>query len=174
MAFMIEPDSLLRPDERLQAESGILKSVIDGAIRVHAQPILSIQRQEANAPSTLHTVAAAAMPEAVTTILQAILDSLSQGKAVALVSFSPQLTTHQAARFLGVSRPYLIKLLDAEKMPYDMVGSHRRIHLEDVITYRDEQKRSRRKSLDEMTRVTQEEDPDYMGEKFTPPEKDDE
>jgi excisionase family DNA binding protein len=171
---MIEQDTLVRPDETLRAETDMLKSVIDSALRVHAQAVFSVQRQEANAPSTLRTVATAALPEAVTSILQAIVENLSKGRAVAIVAFNSQLTTHQAAKFLGVSRPYLIKLLESDKIPYDKVGSHRRIHLEDVIRYREEQKQLRRSALDEMTRVTQEEDPDYMGKNFTPPEPDNE
>jgi excisionase family DNA binding protein len=174
MAFMIEQDTLVRPDETLRAETDMLKSVIDGAVRGNAQSVFTVQRLEANNPSTLRTVATAALPDAVSAILQAIVDNLSKGKAVAMVSFSSRLTTHQASKFLGVSRPYLIKLLEADKIPYEKVGSHRRIQLEDVIKYRDEQKQSRRNALDEMTRVTQEEEPDYMGKNFTPPEPDDE
>lgn len=174
MPFMIEQDTLVRPDETLRAETDMLKSVIDSALRVHAQTVFSVQRQEVNTPSTFRTVATATLPEAVTTILQAIVDNLSKGKAVAIVAFNSRLTTHQAAKFLGVSRPFLIKLLESNKIPYEKVGSHRRIHLEDVIGYREEQKRSRRSALDEITRITQEEEPDYMGKNFTSPESDDE
>lgn len=75
--------------------------------------------------------------------------------AHALIDPYGELATHQAAKFLGVSRPFLIKLLETDKIPYEKVGSHRRIHLEDVISYREEQKQLRRSALDEMTRVIQ-------------------
>ena len=82
------------------------------------------------------------------------------------------LTTHQAVRLLGVSRPHLIKLLEEGKIPYSKVGSHRRILLEDVLRYREKRGQERQGALDQMTRRMQEEGVDYMGNGFVPPEQD--
>ena len=46
-------------------------------------------------------------------------------------------TTGEAAKILGVSRPQLIKHLEAGALAYQMSGSHRRIRLIDVLAYRD-------------------------------------
>lgn len=75
----------------------------------------------------------------------------------ALVLRSPQhLTTEQAAVVLGVSRPTVIRLVEAGKMPARMVGTHRRLTLGDVLAYRESSATRRRKGLDAMTREAEE------------------
>jgi excisionase family DNA binding protein len=63
-----------------------------------------------------------------------------------------QFTTQRAAELLGMSRPYLIHLLDAGEMPYDLVGEHRRIALRDVLAYAKRRAEARRAALDKMAR----------------------
>ncbi len=51
-----------------------------------------------------------------------------------------------------MSRPYLIRLLDADAMPYTLVGKHRRIALRDVLDYAKRRAEARRGTLDKMAR----------------------
>ena len=37
---------------------------------------------------------------------------------------------------LNVSRPFLIKQMEAKLLPYRLVGSHRRVTAEDLMAYR--------------------------------------
>ena len=67
-----------------------------------------------------------------------------------------ELTTHQAAAMLHVSRPYLIKLLDEGKLPHRKVGKHRRIRSEDVRAYLDRENEARRQTLAELAAYDQE------------------
>jgi excisionase family DNA binding protein len=60
------------------------------------------------------------------------------------------LTTSQAADLLGVSRPTVIKLLDEGKIPYERIGTHRRIQLRDVLYFREERREEQYRALDEM------------------------
>lgn len=41
----------------------------------------------------------------------------------------------EAANFLNVSRPFVIKEMEAGRLPHRKVGSHRRIALEDLLAY---------------------------------------
>lgn len=45
---------------------------------------------------------------------------------ITVVPQTQRLTTQEAADFLGISRPTLVKLLDQEKIPYQQPGRHRR------------------------------------------------
>jgi excisionase family DNA binding protein len=57
------------------------------------------------------------------------------------------LTTRQAAEMLNVSRPFLIQLLEREEIPFEMVGTHRRVAIEDVLRYRAQRSERRREVL---------------------------
>ncbi|HTB17769.1 MAG TPA: helix-turn-helix domain-containing protein [Bryobacteraceae bacterium] len=77
---------------------------------------------------------------------------MSQGKAVAVTSILRELTTQQAAEMLGVSRPFLIELLNKEQIPFHLVGTHRRIYLQDLLRYREHRDGQRRGILNRMAR----------------------
>lgn len=62
-----------------------------------------------------------------------------------------RITTEQAAAVLGVSRPTVIRLVDAGKLPARVVGTHRRLVLGDVLAYRDASAVKRRSALATMT-----------------------
>jgi len=47
-----------------------------------------------------------------------------------------ELTTIQAAAFLQVSRPHLLKMIKAGEFSCRLVGTHRRIKLNDLMGYR--------------------------------------
>ena len=69
-------------------------------------------------------------------MLAKILDATSKGKAVSIVPRATELTTQAAADFLGVSRPYLIKILERGDIKHTLVGKHRRIKHEDLVRYK--------------------------------------
>ncbi len=58
---------------------------------------------------------------------------------------------------LGVSRQFLIKLLERGEIPHHMVGTHRRIYVRDLLAYKAKRDSSRRKILDDLTRAEAEE-----------------
>lgn len=96
------------------------------------------------------------LPPAAFEVLRRAVHLLGQGRAVAIIPYSKMLTTQQAAELLNVSRPYVVKLLETGEIPFEKVGSHRRIQFSDLMAYRQRRDKERHKSLDRITRASQE------------------
>lgn len=105
--------------------------VEDGVERVDGSPLLKL-------------------PPKVLRLFADLLGSLAQGKAVAIMPKDLDVTTQEAAMFLNVSRPYLVRLLDEGKIPHHKVGTHRRIRFEDVVKYKDERRKRSEDALQEL------------------------
>jgi excisionase family DNA binding protein len=114
-------------------------------------------------PATLHLgverpdgeKAQLSLPGAALPLLLSLLQELSRGRGVALVTTDTELTTQQAADFLHVSRPYLVKLLEEGRIPFRKVGVRRRVRLQDVLRYMEETGDAASKALDEMAAENQ-------------------
>lgn len=93
------------------------------------------------------------LPEAFVEAIAAVADSWGEGNEVTLSTTSQFLTTQEAAEFLGMSRPTLIKALDAGEIPFHRLphSSHRRVRLRDLLEYEDRVLIDRRRALEEMT-----------------------
>jgi excisionase family DNA binding protein len=96
------------------------------------------------------------LSEAAFDLLLNILTEMSRGNAVLVVPINAELTTQEAADLLNVSRPYLVRLLDQNKIPYHLVGRHRRILFKDLMQYRQQSKRSRFKAMQKLTEMDEE------------------
>jgi excisionase family DNA binding protein len=66
-----------------------------------------------------------------------------------------EMTTNQAAEFLDVSRPFVIKLVQRGELPCRMVGKHRRIPTEALVQYRERMFQRARRAADEMAQLAQ-------------------
>lgn len=92
------------------------------------------------------------LPDAVYRLLKDIARNMQLGRAIVLIPENQQLTTQRAADLLGVSRPYLIQLLEAGKLPHHKVGSHRRVYLKDLIAYQKRRDAERKVALDSIAK----------------------
>jgi len=91
------------------------------------------------------------LPNALFRWMVQAVEQVRAGKAVFLIPENEQLTTQAAANMLGVSRPHLVKMLEAGELPFEKVGTHRRIRFGDVAAYMRKRSEQRRAALSKLT-----------------------
>ena len=96
------------------------------------------------------------IPSALLQIIERAAVVLARGDALTVVPIGQILTTQEAADILNVSRQYLVRLLDAGTIPCSRTGTHRRLRIEDVLSYKEQRDRERRAALDELTALSEE------------------
>lgn len=87
------------------------------------------------------------LPGPIFEALHQVLSAMALGQAVTIIPQNKLLTTQEAADFLGVSRPTLVKMLEAGELPYELRGRHRRIRLADLLDYQEASRRERDEAL---------------------------
>lgn len=122
-----------------EAEQG-LRRLLDSSMDLESAIEIHVQGQSE------HVV----LPRSVVRLLGAILEANAKGDSVTILPSAAELTPNQAADILGVSRPYLIKLLDEGQIPFRYVGSHRRIRVEELSRYRKREEERQLKVLAEL------------------------
>lgn len=75
------------------------------------------------------------LPARAVALIYEVLKAMADRTPVTLIPHDTELTTQQAADYLNVSRPYLIKQIETGSLCYRLVGSHRRIRFADLLAY---------------------------------------
>jgi excisionase family DNA binding protein len=76
------------------------------------------------------------LPENANRAVRSLLRDLATGVPVHVIPSDAELTTQQAADLLGLSRTYVVRLIDEGSLPAHMAGTHRRLLASDVLAYR--------------------------------------
>jgi excisionase family DNA binding protein len=96
-----------------------------------------------------------AIPIEIFEVLEQVVDALAQGSGVTVARNDTQMTTQQAADFLGVSRPTLVKYLEDGSIPFEKRGRHRRVLLRDLVDFQEQFRVRRRSALRQAAREGQ-------------------
>ena len=114
-------------------------------------PLLNAKLPKDNDSVHVATDYALKLPRPAMRLLAQILDEMSRGNAVKVIPIRAELTTQEAADLLNISRPTAIQLLESGALPFRKVGTHRRVRLEAVITYKRKLDAERTTALNELS-----------------------
>lgn len=90
------------------------------------------------------------LPPSIHSLLVSVVEMLKSGVGVSIIPTRAELSTAEAADILNVSRPFLIRQIEAGSIPDHMAGTHRRLRLLDVLAYRDRVEARTQQALDAM------------------------
>ena len=91
------------------------------------------------------------LPPAALRFIGQLLGAMSEGRPITLMPSKQEFSTVEAANFINVSRPFVIKEIDAGRLEHRMVGSHRRIPFEALVKYMNSMREKQNAALDRMT-----------------------
>jgi excisionase family DNA binding protein len=98
------------------------------------------------------------LPESLYTVLLSAARAIAFGKGITILPVEAVLTTQQAADFLNISRPYLVKQLEEGKLEFHKIGTHRRVKLRDLMAFKKTLAQRREAALQALVDDAQEHD----------------
>lgn len=98
------------------------------------------------------------LPESVFDVLLQVADALANGMGVTVAPLSAMLTTQEAADYLGISRPTMVRILERGEIPMEKPGRHRFVRLQDLVDYQHRTKARTREALDQLVADAVEDD----------------
>lgn len=145
MGKTLNRDKLVPPDlneietEMVKAAERLIMACLD-----HSRAAtITIESDDGTCPSVQ-------VPPQVLRVLGQTLGLMTRHQPIMLVPEKQEFSTVEAANFLNVSRPFLIKEIDAGRLAHRMVGTHRRIRFTDLMTYAKLMRAEQQDALDEM------------------------
>lgn len=135
----VEPETTPRDQEMVRAAQ---RCIIEALDRSRAVSITVTAGNESIPPVEL--------PPAALKLMGQLLGLMSEGRPIMLVPAKQEMSTVEAANYLGVSRPFVIKEINAGRLPCRKVGTHRRIQFDELQRYAEDMKAQRTSALDRM------------------------
>lgn len=90
------------------------------------------------------------VPPAALKLIGQLLGAMSEGRQITLMPANREFTTVEAAHFLNVSRPFVIKEIEEGRLPHRKVGTHRRIAFDDLVAYKNKMREKQATALERM------------------------
>lgn len=127
------------------------EELVDFAQSIHEiERYLNAHNSEAAlvAPDGTHR----SIPGEIFEVLEQVATALANGRGVTVAPYEALLTTQEAADYLSISRPTLVKLLEGGAIPFEKRGRHRRVTLRDLVDYQERFRADRRQALRDIAR----------------------
>lgn len=154
MATLERSRGELRPPMLNETEAALAKAAqrcIMAALDHSRAPAIALVDEESQ-----KTEPAIKLPPKALRLVAQVLGAMGERRPIVLVPGKHELTTVEAAHFLNVSRPFVIKQIEAGKLNHRMVGSHRRIAYEDLVAFKKQMREGQRVALQSLTDEAQE------------------
>lgn len=96
-------------------------------------------------------------------ILKRVVQALSHGQSISILTRDQEISTQQAAEILGLSRPTVVKLIEDGELTAHVPGAVRRkLRLADVLAYREELRARRNRFITESSSAYDEAEADEV------------
>ena len=134
----------------------VVPSEEDARLAAESSRVLALRRPDHALRVQLDDGRVLTLPVAAARLLEHLLTEMAHGNAVTLIPVHAELTTQEAADYLNVSRPYLIRLLEENAIRFHKVGTHRRVRFQDLKAYKKRIDAKREKAMNELVAEAQE------------------
>lgn len=131
------------PDEVEIKNAKQLRTIVASQIKEGEPTTLSLALESGE-------VKTVTLAPALTASLLEVLRLVSSGRGFRMIPVEAELTTQQAADFLNVSRPFLVKLLEEKEIPFTKTGRHRRVRANDLFAYKEKRDAARSDALGDL------------------------
>jgi excisionase family DNA binding protein len=146
-ADLIEPLVTDQEAELAKIAQRCLMTALDHS---HAQRIALVDEN-----GTLTDAPVLELPPQALRFFADMLGMMAQRRPVMLVPQNHELTTQDAAALLNVSRPFVIKEIEAGRLRCRKVGRHRRIEFDELRRYQTAQRERSEAALQELVQMSQ-------------------
>lgn len=98
-------------------------------------------------------------------ILKQVVQALSRGQSISILTRDQEISTQQAAEILGISRPTVVRLINDGELTAHIPGAERRkLRLADVLAYREELRERRNRFITDSAAAYDDADPEDVAE----------
>lgn len=142
-------------NDRSKSDSPVLTAPDEQEMARVAQRCLMAALDHSRAASILLTTDSGkpeqiAVPPAALKLIGQLLGLMSEGRVISLIPSTQEFSTVEAANYLNVSRPFVIKEIEAGRLKSRKVGTHRRITFEDLQSYETTMRAEQHAALDRL------------------------
>lgn len=145
-------EKILEPATQAEAEMAatartMLITALDHSKAKHIEITLDLADAQGNKAPAI------TVPPRALRFLADILRQMALREPMLVIPQKAQMTTQGAASFLNVSRPFVIKEIEAGRLKCHMVNTHRRIDFEELVRYQTEQRQRSEAALRRMHEI---------------------